>query len=112
MTDFFTQDQTIATVPGLSLAQLDAFLAANLITPTVSATGPMFRRVDLARLHLLCELADHFDLDGDGLGVVIELIDQLHTTRRHLRAMAQAMEEEPQDLRLRVGARFVGLLAM
>ena len=111
MMDYVTQIHAIAVVPGLSLQRLAAFLEADLVSPTATAAGPHFRVVDLARLELLCELADHFDMDGDALGVVIGLIDQLHDTRRHLRAMALAMEAEPQDLRHRIGARFVGILA-
>ncbi len=112
MTTYFTLNQTIAAVPGLSLPQLVAFLEADLVRPTVSADGPVFLARDLARLELLSDLADQFDLAADALGVVIGLIDQLHDTRRHLHAMAQAMEAEPQDMRARVGARFVGILAV
>lgn len=110
MTTYFTLSQTIAAVPGLSEPQLVAFLDADLVHATKSAAGPVFRALDLARMELLCDLADQFNLEGDALGVVIGLIDQLHDTRRHLHAMAQAMEAEPQDLRARIGARFVGIL--
>ena len=111
MTTYSTIMQTIAAVPGLSHPQLVAFLDAELVHPTLSADGPVFRAADLARLELLCDLADQFDLQTDSLGVVIGLIDQLHDTRRRLHAMAQAIEAEPKDLRARVGARFVGILA-
>jgi chaperone modulatory protein CbpM len=112
MTAYFTPEQAIAAVPGLSQARLKAFLDADLVAQTHPTQGPVFRASDLARLELLCDLADHFDLEGDALGVVIGLIDQLHTARQRLHAMAQAMEAEPQDLRARVGARFVTILAM
>ena len=112
MMEYFTLSQTIAAVPGLSQSGLSAFLDADLVVPTTSADGPLFRPTDLARLALLCELADSFDLEGDGLAVVIGLIDQLHDTRRHLHAMSQAMQSETPDLRRRVGARFVAILAV
>lgn len=110
MTDNMTQTQVVAAVPSLSLARLATFLDADLIMPIRTATGPMFRPIDLARLALLCDLADHFDLEDDALGVVIGLIDQLHVARARLFAMAQAIEAEPQDLRARVGMRLVGIL--
>ena len=112
MTEYFTQRQVIAAVPGLSPARLAAFLDADLMVPAQSTAGPMYRPVDLARLELLCDLADQFELRADALGVVIGLIDQLHAARLRLHAMAQAMEAEPQDLRARVGARLVGILAV
>ena len=67
MTASFTLTTTIATVPGLSKARLAAFLKADLIRQTWSADGPVFRAADLARLELLCDLADQFDLQGDAL---------------------------------------------
>lgn len=112
MTEYFTQEQAVAAIPGLSHARLAAFLDAGLVLSPDLRDPPLFRPIDLARLQLLCDLADHFDLEGDALSVVIGLIDQLHATRRHLHALAQAMEAEPQDLRQRVGARFVGILAV
>lgn len=112
MTTYFTLDQVISTVPGLSQPQLAAFLDAELVHPTLTADGPVFCTIDLARLELLCDLADQFDLQADALGVVIALIDQLHHARRHLRAVAQAMDAEPQDLRSRVGARVVSILTV
>ncbi len=112
MTEYFTRDQAMAAVPGLSLPRLASFHAAGLIAPSSATHGPVLTAADLARLALLCELADHLDLDDDALGVVISLIDQLHDTRQRLFAMAQAMQAEPQDLRQRVGARFLGILAV
>lgn len=112
MTEYFTQTQVVAAIPGLSQARLAAFLEADLIIPLSPAADPLFRPIDLARLELLCDLADHFDLDDDALGVVIGLIDQLHTARARLHAMAQAMEEEPQDLRQRVSARIIAYLTV
>ncbi len=112
MTEHFTEPQAIAAVPGLSRPRLAVFLAADLILPLSTPSGPVYRPIDLARLELLCDLADHFDLDGDALGVVIGLIDQLHDARHTLQAMARAMEAEPQDLRQRIGARVVGILTL
>lgn len=112
MTEYFTQNQTIAAVPGLTQTRLSTFADAGLVRAQPFADGPVFRPVDIARLALLCDLADQFDLDTDALGIVIGLIDQLHDARLRLFAMAQAIEPEPQDLRHRVGARFVGILTV
>lgn len=109
MTEYFTHKQVIAAVPTLSQARLAAFLKADLVTPLQGQSGPAFRPIDLARLELLCDLADHLDLKGDALGVVIALIDQLHSARRDLHAIAQAMVDEPHDLRMRIGARLIGI---
>jgi chaperone modulatory protein CbpM len=112
MIEFVTQSQLLEAVPNLSRARLDAFLAAELIAPIYTDSEPVYRPIDLARLELLCELADHFDLEGDALGVVIGLLDQLHATRRELNALALAVSEEPYDLRQRIGTRLITILTL
>jgi len=110
MTDTFTEGEAVAIVARLTLARLAMFLDAGLVMPVPVPDGCTFRRIDLARLELLCDLSDSFDLDADALGVVISLIDQLHEARHGLRAMAEALDAEPEELRSRVGARVIGIL--
>lgn len=107
----FTLSQTLATVPGLSRSYLSAFVKAGLVAPAPSAQGPEFGPADLARLELLCELTRTFGLQRDGLAVVIGLIDQLHDTRRHLHAMAEAVHVEPSALRHRIRARYLKIVS-
>ena len=111
MTEYLTEEQAIAAIPGLSQSRLVGFVVAELVVPIATAQGPMLRRVDVARIALLCDLVDDFDLEDDALGVVIGLIDQLHVNRLHLHAMAQAIETEPTELRQRLGARFLEILS-
>lgn len=102
MTDFFSKDETIASVPLLTEIQLESFIEAEIIMPVHTETGPAFRRLDLVRMELLCELSEHFSLDEEGLGIVISLVDQLHGARAELRAVLAALEEAPTDLRTKV----------
>ena len=110
MSETFTEAEALALVERLTRPRLAAFLEAELIRPAEAPQGRAFRRIDLARLELLCDLADGFDLEADALGVVIGLLDQLHEARGTLRAMAEAMEAEPPELRTRVGTRLVAIL--
>lgn len=114
MTDHLTEDDVLAAVPGLTRTRLVAFIETEVVIPLRRETGAyevhVFRRIDLARLHLLCELADDLDLDEAALGVIITLIDQLHAARRDLRAIARAVQQEPPDVRARIGAALIGSL--
>ena len=110
MTDTFTEVEVIAVVEHLTWPRLTMFLEAELVAPVAASDGWTFRGIDLARLELLCELSDSFDLDADALGVVISLIDQLHEARHRLRAVAEALDAEPVELRSRVGARVIDIL--
>lgn len=111
MTDAFTEVEAISIVARLTPARLAMFLDAELVMPVPAQDGRAFDRIDLARLELLCDLADSFDLDADALGVVISLIDQLHEARHRLRAVAEALAAEPEELRSRVGGRAIDILA-
>ena len=107
MTVFLSEADTIVAVTRLTHSRLQAFISAEVMVPVQSPGGPLFGPVDLARLELLCDLAEHFDLEGDALGVVMGLIDQLHTTRQRLHAVARALEAEPVEVRHRIGLRIV-----
>lgn len=108
MTDHLTEDDILDAVPGLTRARLVTFIETELVVPLrrehQGASVHLFRQVVCARVRLLCELADDLDLDEAALGVIIALIDQLHTTRRDLLAIARALQAELPDVRARIGA--------
>lgn len=102
MTQKYSEAEVIAAVTRLTKPQLKTFVELEIVTPIHSDAGLLFRRVDLARIELLCELSEDFELDEDALGVVISLIDQLHNARTDLRALVGAIEVEPIDVRTRI----------
>lgn len=103
MTDRFSETETLAAIPRLTRMRLTAFVEAQIVVPLRAETGFVFRQIDLARMELLCELSEEFDLDEDALSVVISLIDQLHAARSDLRAIAGAVATEAPDVRARIG---------
>ena len=109
MTDTLIEDKAIAAITWLTRQRLDIFINAKLIAPLQGETGRSYRPVDLARLELLCDLAEQFDLGEDALAVVMSLIDALHAARLNLHQVAEALEAEAPDVRRRVGARLQGM---
>ena len=103
MSDLFSEDEAIASVARLTRTQLVSFVEARIVTPVQSARGPVYRRLDLARMELLCDLTEQFDLDEDALAILISLVDQLHGVRAELRALVDAIAEEPPEVRQRLG---------
>ena len=104
MTDLFTEADVVATVTRLTRAQLYQFVQSDLVRPQRYASGYVFRRIDIARLELLCDLTQDLDLDETGLGIVISLVDQLHAARQELAAVARAINALPADLQARLMA--------
>jgi chaperone modulatory protein CbpM len=98
MTDRYSEDDVVATVTRLTRSQLVSFIECNFVRPEREADAYVFRRIDLARLELLCDLSQDLDLDETGLGIVISLIDQLHTARQDLATLASMIDALPTEL--------------
>jgi chaperone modulatory protein CbpM len=104
MTDLFTEADVVATVTRLTRTQLYHFVESDLVRPQRDASGYVFRRIDIARLELLCDLSQDLEMDEAGLGIVISLIDQLHAARQELATVARAIDALPTDLQARLRA--------
>lgn len=102
MTEIYTEEQTLTLVARLTRTRLTALVEAEAVVPTRGAAGPMFRRSDLARLDLLCEFAEVYDMEPDALALVITLIDQLHSARHDLHLLRDALRGEPSEVRTRI----------
>ncbi|MDP1668341.1 chaperone modulator CbpM [Phaeovulum sp.] len=102
MTDRYSEAEAVAAVARLTRSQLVAFVEAEVVVPERTEAGFMFRQIDLARMELLCELCEQFDLADDALGMVISLVDQMHGLRGELRAVLAAIDAEPDEVRARI----------
>ena len=108
MTDqpvFLSEEETLAAVTRLDQALLARFVRAEVIRPADSGGRVVYRQVDIARIELLCDLCDDFDMNDDALGIVMGLVDQLHGTRGDLRALMRALAAEEEDVRSRIMGR-------
>jgi len=103
MSTHYSQEDLIIAVDRLTRRQLISFIEAEIVVPLQSETGPVFRQMDVARVELLCELSEQFDLQDDALGMVISLVDQLHGVRAELRVVLEAVEQEESKVRARIG---------
>ncbi|WP_296644559.1 chaperone modulator CbpM [Roseinatronobacter sp.] len=102
MTDRYSEDDVVMTVTRLTRSQLVRFVEGDLVRPEREAGAYIFRRIDIARLELLCDLSQALDFDEAGLGIVVSLIDQLHATRHDLATLAGAIDALPTELRARI----------
>ncbi len=110
ITEFYSETEVLAAVPRLTSLRLSGFVAARIVLPLTRDNRTAFRRIDLARIELLCDLTEGFDLDDDGLGLVIALVDQLHEVRRDVRAICAAVAAEEPEVRSRIGGKLTAAL--
>ncbi|WP_299358754.1 hypothetical protein [uncultured Paracoccus sp.] len=97
-----TRAEILEALPELTDSELAALIRSGVVRPVQSARGPLFRDLDIARLQLILELEDCYDLDRDGLALVMSLIDQLNGLRGDMRAMLQAVASEAPETRARL----------
>ena len=100
----YTLTETLTLVSDLGEQQLHRYIRAGVVMPVQSQDGPLFRELDLARLHLVVDLAEGYHLDEEALAMVLSLIDQLHGLRGDMRLMLDAVAREPAETRLRLKA--------
>lgn len=103
MSDVLSAEETLAEVPPLTRARLETWVRAEVVRPVPGPRGPAFRRLDVARLRLACELSDEFALEDDALALVLTLVDRLQRAEAELSALAGALAEQPEPVRRRVG---------
>jgi chaperone modulatory protein CbpM len=70
-----------ARFPGLQVAQLSEWLREGLLR---AEPGPSFTDMDVARIGLMLELRDEFEVSEAALPIVLSLLDQLYALRREL----------------------------
>ncbi len=102
MTRYYSEEQVITTVTRLTQSRLTTYVKHEFLCPVQSESGPVYTPADLARIELICDLTEQFDLEGDALGVVLSLIDQLHGVRSELKRVMTAIETQPEELRGRI----------
>ncbi len=102
MPHHYTEAEVLARIETLTPPRLTAWLRARIVRPVQSEQGNLYREIDLARLALLCDLAEDYRLDEDGMQLVMSLLDQAHQLRAEMRLLLGALSQQPPDVRLRL----------
>src|SRR5262249_11436549 len=83
---------------------LDAWVAEGWLLPDTHADQPTFGEADIARVHLIKDLRTELGVNDEAVGVILDLIDQLHGVRNRLKRLLAALAEEPEEGRDRLAA--------
>ena len=92
-------DALLARLAKLRREDLMAWIAEELVIPAGRSDPPDFSEEEAARVRLLCVLRYELDIDAEALPVIVSLLDQLHETRRRLRALAGAVTAQDDAVR-------------
>ncbi len=98
-------DEVLAEVGTLGRIELEEWISARWVTPMGEPGDWQFSAIDLARIRLIREIHHDLGIDAEAVPVVLSLLDQLHSTRRTLHALLDAIEKAPAEVRARISPR-------
>ncbi len=90
----------LALFPDLDEAELSTWIEQHWVEPEQELDdGPVFREIDVARVHMIYDLRHRLDVHEETLPLVLSLVDQVYELRRNLKAMTRALDEQPPEIR-------------
>ena len=66
---------------GLDQETLDVWIEEEWLVPIGTGAEPAFSEADLARAQLIRDLIGGLGVNGEGVGVILHLLDQMHGLR-------------------------------
>jgi len=66
---------------------LDVWLGEQWLLPSRSMTDMEFSDIDLARATFILDLQRDLGVNAEGIGIILDLVDQMHGLRRALGAL-------------------------
>ena len=84
------------SLSGIEHETLGAWIEQEWLIPSGSSAEPSFSDIDIARARLIRELLVDFGVNAEGVGVILNLVDQLYGVRRTLMELRQAIRTTPE----------------
>jgi len=85
------------SLSGMEDETLNAWIEDEWLIPSGSFVELSFSEIDIARARLIRELRVDFGVNDEGVGVILNLVDQLYGMRRILRELRQEVRAAPEQ---------------
>jgi chaperone modulatory protein CbpM len=83
----------------LPVIELTGWVERGWVLPESAESGWVFHEIDVARVRLIYDLRHDMDVTEETMSLVLSLLDQMYELRGRLRAVLQAVEAQPADVR-------------
>ncbi|MBB4039936.1 chaperone modulatory protein CbpM [Microvirga flocculans] len=77
---------------------VQVWIEEGWLLPQRDQAGFAFSELDVARARLIRDLKDGIGVNDEGIGIVLDLIDQVHGLRSVLRELLHARADRPPGL--------------
>ncbi|HEY4173795.1 MAG TPA: chaperone modulator CbpM [Rhodopila sp.] len=98
----------IALFPDLREAELVTWVERGWVRPEGSEPDWMFQEIDVARVRLIHDFRRTMDVHEETIPLVLSLLDQVYALRGQMRAIARAVEGQPEPVRAAILAAIKG----
>ena len=89
-------DEVLVTLD-VGASDLSAWIEQNWVLPIEKNGDFFFDETDVARVRLIAELRSDLGVNEDAIPVVLRLLDQVHSLRRALSELSDAIHELPES---------------
>ena len=88
-----------ALFANLPVIELTGWVERGWVLPESAESGWVFHEIDVARVRLIYDLRHDMDVADETMPLVLSLLDQMYELRGRLRAVLQAVEAQPADVK-------------
>lgn len=78
---------------------LESWVTAGWLVPQRHEQEHRFSEADVARGRLIADLKHDLGVNDEGIGVILDLVDQLHGMRRTMRELVSSLRSRPDQVR-------------
>jgi chaperone modulatory protein CbpM len=89
----------VALFPDLREAELLAWVERGWVRPEGTEPDWVFQEIDVARVRLIHDFRRTMDVGEEMIPLVLSLLDQVYALRGQMRAIARAVEGQPEAVR-------------
>jgi chaperone modulatory protein CbpM len=89
----------IALFPDLPETELHAWVQRGWVRPEGVDPDWIFQEIDIARVRLIHDFRHAMDVREETIPLVLSLLDQVYALRGQMRAIARAVEGQPEPVR-------------
>jgi len=89
----------IALFPDLREAELLTWVERGWVRPEGTEPDWTFQEIDIARVRLIHDFRHTMDVREETIPLVLSLLDQVYALRGQMRAIARAVEGQPEAVR-------------
>jgi len=98
----------VGLFPDLPETELTAWVQRGWVRPEGTEPDWIFGDIDVARVRLIHDFRHAMAVSEDTMPLVLSLLDQVYTLRGQLRAIAHAVEGQPESVRAAIIAAIRG----